>query len=65
MFALIVAFGDGVGLYLLLGFAIWPFLLPTLLSIRRLTRFSNNIPHSLCCQWNGYHDDVDCFVMGL
>jgi hypothetical protein len=35
MFALIVAIGDGVGLYLLLGLAIWPFLLPTLLSIRR------------------------------
>ena len=35
MFALLVAFGDGVGLYLLLGFAIWPFLIPTLLSIRR------------------------------
>ena len=35
MFALFVAFGDGVGLYILLGFAIWPFLIPTLLSIRR------------------------------
>ena len=34
-FALLVAFGDGVGLYLLLGFAIWPFLIPMLRSIRR------------------------------